>query len=219
MKIYKNKISPLLAVFIFLLSFSNIAIATQDDYMDFKTDISVYSGFDYNILLNDANRDFTKYLKSQNQAEKELFLNSAMRKYYTITKIDNSKIPPLVQLGRIYDEKGNYELAVEYFHKALNMDSNHPYANLYLGDFYFKRKEYKKAIKYYNKAYNNGLAKRYELNLRLAIIYEKFADLANAKKYYEISYSMKPDNKIKEKILLINELNYDKTEYYHYIRE
>ena len=49
---------------------------------------------------------------------------------------------------------------------------------------------------------------------------EKFADLVNAKKFYEVSYSMNPNNvELRQKIQSLNELNYDKSEYYHFIRE
>ena len=143
-----------------------------------------------------------------------------MSKYYLLTKIDYSQITPYIQLARIYDEKNNNRLAKEYFYKASNLDVNNPYANFYFGEFYFKRNDYKRALRYYNIAYNNGLNNRYDLNLRLATIYEKFADLVNAKKFYEVSYSMNPNNvELRQKIQSLNELNYDKSEYYHFIRE
>ena len=111
-------------------------------------------------------------------------------------------------------------MAKEYFYKASNLNVNNPYANFYFGEFYFKRNDYKRALRYYNIAYNNGLNNRYDLNLRLATIYEKFADLVNAKKFYEVSYSMNPNNvELRQKIQSLNELNYDKSEYYHFIRE
>ena len=143
-----------------------------------------------------------------------------MSKYYLLTKIDYSQITPYIQLARIYDEKNNNRLAKEYFYKASNLDVNNPYANFYFGEFYFKRNDYKRALRYYNIAYNNGLNNSYDLNLRLATIYEKFADLVNAKKFYEVSYSMNPNNvELRQKIQSLNELNYDKSEYYHFIRE
>ena len=142
-----------------------------------------------------------------------------MSKYYLLTKIDYSQITPYIQLARIYDEKNNNRLAKEYFYKASNLDVNNPYANFYFGEFYFKRNDYKRALRYYNIAYNNGLNNRYDLNLRLATIYEKFADLVNANKFYEVSYSMNPNNELRQKIQSLNELNYDKSEYYHFIRE
>lgn len=216
MKICRNIIIPLLLLSL-ILFFTNSAQADENGYSNF--DDAGYSGISYSALLKDADNDFLTFLKSPDAIKKEQYLNSAMNKYYILTKIDNSKIPPCVQLGRIHDEKNNYDLAVEYFHKALNINASHPYANFYLGEFYFKRKEYIKAVKYYNRAYINGLNRHYDLNYKLAVIHEKFADLANAKKYYEISYSIKPEQFLKEKILLINELNYDKSEYYHNIVE
>ena len=49
---------------------------------------------------------------------------------------------------------------------------------------------------------------------------EKFADLVNAKKFYEVSYSLNPKaTELQQKIQSLNGLNYDKSEYYHFIRE
>ena len=116
-------------------------------------------------------------------------------------------------------ETDHPRLAKEYFSKAINIEPDNPSANFYFGEFYYTRRDYNRALKYYRIAYNNGYSNKYDINIRLATINEKLADLINAKKFYEISYSIKPDNKIQEKIQLLNELNYDKSEYYHIIRE
>ena len=90
----------------------------------------------------------------------------------------------------------------------------------WFGEYYFKRRDFKRALKHYTIAYNNGYANNYDLNFRLATIYEKFADLMNAKKFYEATYSLKPeDTELQEKIQSINDMGYDKSEYYHLIRE
>ena len=93
--------------------------------------------------MKDADNDFLTFLKSPDAIKKEQYLNSAMNKYYVLTKIDNSKIPPCVQLGRIHDEKNNYDLAVEYFHKALNINASHPYATFILRILFQTQRIYK----------------------------------------------------------------------------
>ncbi len=178
-----------------------------------------YSKLDAYEIGKEADSFFEKYQKAEEQSEKENWLNLSAGKYYLLTKIDNTAIRPYVQLGRIYDEKNKTGLAKENFYKATNLNALDPYANFYFGEFYYKRNDYKRALKYYNTAYNNGLNNRYDLNIRLAVIYEKFADLVNAKKFYEISNSIKPDSALQEKIRLLNESGYDKSEYYNIIRE
>ena len=215
MKIYRvfNKVS---ALFITLLILScSHSYAAQSGYLEYNSVLFDYSKLNAAAIQKEADEYFEKFITSSDELFKEQYLNAAMSKYYLLTKIDYSQITPYIQLARIYDEKNNNRLAKEYFYKASNLDVNNPYAN-----FYFKRNDYKRALRYYNIAYNNGLNNRYDLNLRLATIYEKFADLVNAKKFYEVSYSMNPNNvELRQKIQSLNELNYDKSEYYHFIRE
>lgn len=216
MKIYRNikLFALLLAV---LLSFSiDKSFAIQSGRLEYDAVLFDYSKFDTNKIQKDADLYFNLFLKNKKE---NYYLNSAMSKYYILTKANPSKLEPYVQLGRIYGYLNKPRLAKEYFSKAKNIDADNPFVNFYFGEFYFKRQDYKRALKLYNIAYNNGYNNRYELNLRLATIYEKFADLVNAKKFYEVSYSMKPDDEIQQKIQLLNELNYEKSEYYHIIRE
>ncbi|CCY62452.1 MAG: tetratricopeptide repeat protein [Candidatus Gastranaerophilaceae bacterium] len=220
MKIYRefNKVSTL---FITLLLFSlSTAYGAQSGYLEYNSVLFDYSKLNAAEIQKEADEYFDKFLTSSDELFKENYLNAAMSKYYVLTKIDYSQIKPYIQLARIYDEKNHNRLAKEYFYKATNLDTNNPYANFYFGEFYYKRNDYKRALRYYNIAYNNGLNNRYDLNLRLATIYEKFADLVNAKKFYEVSYSLNPKaTELQQKIQSLNGLNYDKSEYYHFIRE
>ena len=45
--------------------------------------------------------------------------------------------------------------------------------------------------------------------MRLAITYEKIADITNAKKFYELSYNMKPDYMLQRKIQSLNETDFE----------
>lgn len=219
MKIYNSFIQLFTLLFVLFALSTNIASAKYSGYVE--GDAILLSSPKSNIsqIKKEADRYFELFSKTQVYQQKPIYLNLAMSKYYILTQTTPSNLEPYVQLGRIYDYTNKEELAKEYFSKAMNIAPNNPFANFYYGEFYFTRTNYIQALKYYNKAYNNGYKNRYDLNLRLAIIYEKCADLINAKKFYEVSYSMKPDNNILQKIQLINELNYDKSEYYHTIRE
>lgn len=220
MKIYKKIFSLLLTVIIIHILFSQKTYSSIKGNIKYDSILVDYSRLDEKSIKKDADKYFSAYINSNKKDNnKEKFLNLALNNYYLLSKMNPADIINYTQLGRIYDYKKNNKLAKEYFYRAINIEANNPFTNFYFGDYYFKRRDYKNALKYYKVAYNNGYNKQYEINLRLAIIYEKLADLVNAKNFYEISYNIKPDNKILEKIQLLNELNYDKSEYYHIIRE
>lgn len=219
MMTYNNLISFTLLLILILLFNTNNSFASVSGHLEYNSVLFDYSKLNFNSIKNDADKNFHMFLNAKNETDKKYFLDLATSKYYILTKIDYSKIEPYIQLGRIYDYKNHPRLAKENFSKAINMEANNPYANFYFGEFYYKRRDYKRALKYYKIAYNNGFNNRYDINYRMAIIYEKFADIISAKNFYEILYSIKPDSKIQEKIQLLNELNYDKSEYYHIIRE
>ncbi len=219
MMIYKKfHLFPLLFILILFFNVNN-SFSAELGRIEYNPNLLDYSKLNFNKIKSEADNNFNLFLQSTNETDKNNYLNTATSKYYILTKIDPSQIVPYIQLGRIYDYTDHPRLAKESFCKAININPISPYTNLYFGDFYYNRRDYTKALRHYRIAYNNGLNNKYELNLKLAIINEKLADLTNAKKFYEITYKMKPDEKIQEKIQLLNELNYDKSEYYHIIRE
>lgn len=216
MKICRIKKTLILSL---ILLFGNSPVfAIQKGHLEYGTPLFDYSKMNKEQIKNEAEYYFNSALNSP--SEKDKYLNTAMGKYYILTQIDPSLITPYIQLGRIYDEKNINRLAKENFFHAININAGNPYANFYFGDFYFKRDDYKRALKYYQRAYSNGLNSDYEINYKMAVIYEKFADLINAKHYYEMAYLINPnDNGISDKIQKIDSLNYGSSEYYHVIRE
>jgi tetratricopeptide (TPR) repeat protein len=195
-----------IVIFAVLILLSNPVLAIQSGGIEYDDVFTDYS------LLNAA----------QIRSEADAFFakedyDAAMGKYYLLTKIDSSQAFALVQLARIYDQKNKNRLAKEYFYRATNIDPNDPYATFYFGEFYFKRDDFKRALRYYKIAYGHGFSDRYDINLRLATVYEKLADLVSAQKYYAFASRTNPE--LQEKVNSINALNYDKSEYYHFIRE
>lgn len=217
MTIYKKILTTTFLFLLFNIYFPSFASQAGSDDCVYKT--LNYASLNSKSIRQEAQKDFYLYFKISDPIQKEKHINSAMNKYYILTQINSGDIDAFIKLGKIYDEKNISDLAKSCFYRALNMNKQTAMANFYFGDYYYKRNDYKKALYYYKIAYNNGVAKTYDFNLKLAIIYEKLADLSNAKKFYEISYNMKADNKIGEKIQSLNELNYDKSDYYHNIRE
>ena len=179
-----------------------------------------YSKLDIAPVLKEADTYFDCANQQSNKIEKEKLYELALGKYFLASKINHDDVRIYTQQARIYDEMKKDTLAKSNFFHAANLNSIDPYNNFWFGEFYFKRKDYKRALKYYTIAYNNGYSDNFELNLRLATIYEKFADLLNAKRFYEATFQISPENgEIQQKIQLIDSLNYDSSEYYHFIRE
>lgn len=206
---YKN-----LFILIALLLSINTSFAVQSGKVEYGSVLFDYKKLNFNQIKKEADAYFSLYEANTSQQSKEELLNYASGKYYILTKVDNSRIEPYVQLGRIYDATNKPRLARENFCKAININFKDPSANFYYGEFFYKRREYKKALYHYNVAYGNGFADKYLLNLRLATIYEKFADLSNAKKFYDVSYSMKPSTELQEKIRSLNTEEYRQSGYY-----
>lgn len=200
--------------FLFFLVSANLAIAVDyGNTMDYDKTID-YSQLDYRTYLKDANIDMILYEKSQLKEDQDFYLDKAMRNFYLVTKINGGVIEAMLGMARVYDEMKKDKSAKKYFYQALNIDYYNPDVNFYFANYYFKRKDYRKALEYYKIAQENGYY-GYEINLNQGVIYEKLADLRSAKIYYKKALSLKPDNaELSEKIRLLDELNYDNSQYY-----
>jgi len=190
------------------LSIEKASVKYDEDLIDYKV-------LDGGQILAEADSYFEKYEQTLNKK----YLSTALGKYYILTKIYPVDMYSNVQLARGYDFANLDRLAKEYFSVGYDINKKDPYLNFYHGEFYLRRKDYKRALRYYKVAYNNGYSDYYDLNVKIATIYEKFADLKNAQYYYEKAYSMNPQSSyLKDKALQIQSLNYDKSEYYNSIR-
>lgn len=174
---------------------------------------SIYN--DSRKTLNTANKNMLMWENSLKGVENKAYLEQAMRFYYITSQIDNSIIDASMGLGRVYDAMNQDILAKEYFYKALNISPADGKTNLFFGNFYYKREDYLTALKYYKIAYKNGFSKNIELNIRIAKIYEKLADIETAKAFYAQALKLNPKDKdLTEKIRLLDELNYSDSQYY-----
>ena len=54
----------------------------------------------------------------------------------------------LYNIGRAYEEKGNVELAISYYLKAIDLNANHAKAYQYLGNCYFKKVDLPNALRF-----------------------------------------------------------------------
>lgn len=205
-----------LLLFIFAILSGLSAQAIEKASVKYEENLIDYSVLDADKILKEADTFFEKYETSSDSK----YLTTAMGQYYILTKIYPLEMYPTVQLARTYDEKKLDRLAKEYFNKGFDINKKDPYLNYYFAEFYNKRRDYKRALRYYKIAYNNGYSDYYDLNVKIATIYEKFADLVSAKYYYDRAYSLDSSKTfLKDKSQEIQSLNYDKSEYYHYIRK
>ena len=199
----------LLVVFIFIISMPCLAVQKGSvEYDGIEVDYSILNG---SGILKEADSYFEKYTSNNDPK----MLTTAMAQYYIVTKIYPNDIYPAVQLARTYDEAKNDRLAKEFFYRAISMNKDDSYANYYFGDFYYKRDDYRRALRLFKRSYENGYSEVYDLNLKIATIYEKLADLKSAKYYYNKAYSLNPSASVlKDKVIQIESLNYDKSDYY-----
>lgn len=213
-QIYKKLIVSALSAFI-IFSYTP-AFSAQNGKLEYNAVLYDYSSFDVQKVTHEADEIFEKYNNAKTDAERLQLGQNALCKYYLLTKIDYENVYPFVQLARLYIDKDKKKFAKEHLSTALNLDSKNPYANYYYGEFYFKYRDYRRALKHYLIAYNNGYKNLYDLNLKMAIIYEKFGDIQKSIDFYsqahKIDSSQHPE--ISEKLNSLKQLNYDKSEYY-----
>jgi len=209
-------IKRLTYILILFITCANITSA-QPHNANLQYNDTQYSFKHFNIknVLYTANKDMLLFKKSKSGTDKQKYLDDAMKNYFIATKIDDTSIDGYLGLALIYDIMRQDKLAKEFFFKSINIDGNSPKANFYFGDFYFNRSDYLTALNYYKIAYKNGYSKKYELNYKLGIIYEKLADIETAKSFYWIALKLMPKNsELYDKIRLLDDLNYCDSQYY-----
>lgn len=181
-----------------------------------------YDGFPYSFSRGDdvkfaknANINFTRFENAQTPMDKLFYLKESMRYNFLLIKMKPESIDAHLGLARVYDELMLDKYAKEHFFIALNLDNKNPKTNYYFGNYYYRRKNLLEALFFYKRAYQFGYSKNYELDYRLGTIYEKLADIEAAKKFYQDALKTNPMNtELSNKIHLLDELNYNQSQYY-----
>ena len=79
----------------------------------------------------------------------------------------------------------------------------------------YVNEEYVKALDLFKIAYDNGLSNNYDVNLKLATIYEKVGDFELAKKFYSTASTLESNNiTFQNNLKNINELELNKNKYF-----
>lgn len=210
-----KKIIYILIVIIF---FSNAAKAdTQNAHVKYEDFLYKFSPGDEVRFLKKADGFMDKWISATKAQDKAFYLAEAMRYYFLTTKVDKSSIEAQIGLGRVYDEMNIDIFAKKHFFNAYNMNNQNPKLNYYFGNYYKKRNELVAAMEHYKVAYNSGYSNNYFLNYQIASTYEKLADIENAKKFYTRANKLNPRaTNLKNKIRLLEDLNYSSSQYYLY---
>ena len=169
---------------------------------------------DYKKIEKEADALFYTGIENEDRTKKEAYLDQALTKYMLLLSENPFDAAINTQVGAIHDNLGHSEAAKDYFTRAVNLENLNPFANFYFGEYYFSRREYNEALKYYLVAYNNGYANSYEVNLKLATIYEKLGDIQKAQKHYIQTKKLNPKiSGLGDKIKSLREVYYSKSDY------
>lgn len=209
-------IKKLIFILILIIFIGNSAFARpQTGHLEFSEFPYEFKQGDEIKFLNAANNNMLLADKHQTLVKKLFYLQEAMKYYFLLSKANPTSIDAQIGLGRVYDELRADRHAKEHFFNAINFDNKNPNANLYFGNFYYKRSDLITALYYYKIAYNNGYTNNYYLNYRMGNIYEKLADNKNAKSHYKTALKLNPhDSELRNKIRLLDELNYSQSQNY-----
>lgn len=168
-------------------------------------------------FLKKADGYMDKWTTATTPQDKVYYLANAMRNYFMLAKADKSSIDAQIGLGHVYDEMNADIYAKKHFFTAYNMDNKNPKLNYYFGNYYKRRNDLVAAMEHYKVAYNCGYSNNYFLNYQIANTYEKLADIENAKKFYLRAQKLNPKaTYLKNKIRLLEDLNYSGSQYYLY---
>ncbi len=197
-------------IFIFCFLFFNTSALADINYDKFID----YSKLNPETYLKDARIDMALADKTQLQDEKFIYLDRAIRNYYLVTKIDGNNMEANVGLAKCYEFIGEKKLALRYINTAMDIDKFNPNLNYYLGDYYYRAERYRKSLEHYLMAMDYGFYES-QIELKLAKLYEKLADLKMAKAHYKNALRFDPKNEeLKEKIRILDELKYENSQYY-----
>jgi tetratricopeptide (TPR) repeat protein len=139
--------------------------------------------------LEEIVKDFFKITQDSNMSfdnKKEIYLTIING----FKQNDNKKIKKTVSraynnLGLVYTNKKQYQMAIENFNKAININNQYKEAYNNMGITYFRWNHYKEAIKAYKNAIAIKKSCKYYSNLIEAYFYQSQKDKNITKYFYE----------------------------------
>ena len=104
-------------------------------------------------------------------------------------------VRPYFNLGRVFLAQNDFENALHYFNKALEVDDTDPDAYFYLGVYYEKQGDFEKAIEYYQKAVALNATNDIEPHVSLSACYFAVDQYEEALKESNKAYELCLDDK------------------------
>lgn len=199
----KNIVISIISTFLI----SSPVFSTESGGVEYHDYLFDYSHLDPEPLKLEADLWLSQALGEQNINVKNDLLHQAMKNYYILLKISPGDVDVLNKRALIYDIQDKNLLARSFFSRSLNIEKDNPETNYLVGDYFFKRRDFKRALRYFSAAYENGYS-GFDINYKLAVVYEKLGDLCNAKHFYQEAYSFdESKSEILDKIQNIPEEN------------
>lgn len=200
---FKNIVISIISTFLI----SSPVFSTESGGVEYHDYLFDYSHLDPEPLKSEADLWLSQALDEQNINVKNDLLHQAMKNYYILLKISPGDVDVLNKRALIYDIQDKNLLARSFFSRSLNIQKDNPETNYLVGDYFFKRRDFKRALRYFSAAYENGY-NGFDINYKLAVVYEKLGDLCNAKHFYQEAYSFdESKSEILDKIQNIPEEN------------
>ena len=112
--------------------------------------------------------------------------------------IENLDISTIYKMGIEEFKKRNYNIAIDYFKKALEQNYKLASSNFYLGEIEFLRENYQDAINYYKRSasiYDKASYMKY-LYLHTAISLKRVGDIEKANEFFKFIIDTYPDTKV-----------------------
>ena len=200
---FKNIVISIISTFLI----SSPVFSTESGGVEYHDYLFDYSHLDPEPLKSEADLWLSQAIGEQNINVKNDLLHQAMKNYYILLKISPGDVDVLNKRALIYDIQDKNLLARSFFSRSLNIEKDNPETNYLVGDYFFKRRDFKRALRYFSAAYENGYS-GFDINYKLAVVYEKLGDLCNAKHFYQEAYSFdESKSEILDKIQNIPEEN------------
>ncbi len=112
--------------------------------------------------------------------------SEAIKVYYDLLKRDPCHAQVHSNLGSLYIQEGNFEMALQHYNKSIECNKDNYFAYINRANYYFRIREYENAISDAKRALdikNNGQ----EAASLLTVIYAINKDKINKEKYYHIA--------------------------------
>lgn len=191
------------------------AFCTKSGGVEYHDYLFDYSQLDPAPLRLEADSLLAQAKEEENNEVKNDLLHQAMKNYYILLKISPNDVNVLNKRALIYDIQDRNRLAKSFFSRSLNIEKDNPETNFLVGDYFYKRRDFKRALRYFTAAYDNGY-NDYDINFKLAVVYEKLGDLCNAKRFYQEAYAL--DNSQSYLLEKIESIPEENEEYHGTIR-